>query len=257
MKQIIKRALLACGYELRRATSSETDAFRQQRLLVGDTPARTIFDVGANVGDVARQYRALFPDARVYAFEPFPETYKVLERRSQGDPKLVTCNLALGRASGSANLQVNASSATNSLLETEESAGSFWGGGVLETLTAVSVGITTIDAFCDMNGIDNIDILKIDTQGTERDVLRGAEKMLSAGKIQLVYSELIVAPTYKDQAKPYELIELLDGFGYSLFGLYNLWNRPDGRLLQLDAIFVRSLREKEAMAVSREGAHAV
>jgi hypothetical protein len=90
-----------------------------------------------------------------------------------------------------------------------------------------------------MRQIDNIDVLKIDTQGTELDVLMGAIGMLSTGRIGVVYAEMIVVPSYKGQGKPHQLMGFLDGLGYDLLGLYNLWSRNDGRLLQMDAIFVR------------------
>jgi hypothetical protein len=102
------------------------------------------------------------------------------------------------------------------------------------------VQVATIDEFCRVNRIGRIDALKIDTQGTELEVLRGAAGMLSEGRIRVIYTEMIVVPSYKGQSKPHELMGFLDGLGYGLLGLYNLWSRNDGRLLQMDGIFVSS-----------------
>jgi FkbM family methyltransferase len=240
VKGLIKRIILAAGYEIRHKSVATADPFRQQSMLLSGVLAPVIFDAGANIGTIAETYRYIFPDAKIYAFEPFPEVFEELERSVCRDKRIIPRKLALGSAPATKVLRVNASSATNSLLETEDSAASFWGEGLLETTTTVEVQVATIDEFCSENKIESIDVLKIDTQGTELEVLRGAAGMLSRGRIRIIYTEMIVVPSYKGQSKPHELMSFLDGFGYDLLGLYNLWSRNDGRLLQMDAIFVRS-----------------
>jgi FkbM family methyltransferase len=207
-------------------------------MLLRGVSAPVIFDVGANMGTITEKYRYVFPGAKIYAFEPFPDVFKKLELKVCGDKRIIPCKLALGSAPANTVLRVNASLAANSLLETEDSASSFWGEGLMETTTTVEVEVGTIDEFCREHQIENIDVLKIDTQGTELDVLRGAAGMLTGGRIRVIYTEMIVVPSYKGQFKPHELMGFLDGFGYGLLGLYNLWSRNDGRLLQMDAIFV-------------------
>jgi FkbM family methyltransferase len=241
MKELIRRILLAAGYEIRHRSIATLDPFRQQGILLNGVAVPVIFDVGANSGDIAAKYRYIFPDAKIYAFEPFPDIFLALERRLRRDKKVFPCKLALGRIPGKKLLRVNASSPTNSLLDTEDSAASFWGKGLMETTASVEVEVATIDDFCRTRQIDDVDVLKIDTQGTELEVLMGAVGMLSTGRIRVIYAEMIVVPSYKGQGKPHELMGFLDGLGYDLMGLYNLWSRNDGRLLQMDAIFVRRL----------------
>lgn len=240
LKEFIRRRILAAGYEVRHKSTATADPFRQQSILLAGVPAPVIFDVGANRGTIAEKYRNAFPDATIYAFEPFSDVFKELEQRVSGDRQIIPRMSALGSAPGNTELRVNAASVTNSLLETEDSAASFWGEGLMETTTTAEVEVDTIDEFCRKNRIEGIDVLKIDTQGTEHEVLKGAAGMLSGGRIRVIYTEMIVVPSYKGQSKPHELMGFLDGFGYDLFGLYNLWSRNDGRLLQMDAIFVKS-----------------
>jgi FkbM family methyltransferase len=151
-------------------------------------------------------------------------------------------NLALGSERKKMLLQVNASAATNSLLETDGKAAPFWDQGILDTIERVDVDVTTLDEFCRENGIEKIDVLKLDIQGSELEALRGAKGLLSQGNIGVIYTEMLVAPSYKGQFKPLELFGFLDGLGYDLLGLYNFMSRNDGRLLQMDAIFVQSDR---------------
>lgn len=239
MKNLIRRIVLAAGYEIRSKSAATADPFRQQGMLLSGVSTPVIFDVGANIGTITEKYRYMFPGAMIYAFEPFPEVFKELGQRLRNDKRIIPCNLALGSAQGKSALRVNASSVTNSLLESEDSAASFWGEGLMETTRTIEVEVATLDEFCRKNQIESIDVLKIDTQGTENEVLRGAAGMLSGGRIRVIYTEMIVVPSYKGQSKPHELMGFLDGFGYDLLGLYNLWSRSDGRLLQMDAIFVK------------------
>lgn len=232
--------IFAAGYEIRHKSLGTTDPFRQQSMLLAGVERPVIFDVGANIGAIAEKYRRLFSGAKIYAFEPFPEVYNELSRKMSGDQRIIPCKLALGSAQAKKSLRVNASSATNSLLETEESAASYWGVGLMDTTTTVEVPVATIDEFCRDKRVETIDILKMDTQGTELEVLKGATGMLSDGRIRVIYTEMLVAPSYKGQSKPHELMAFLDGFGYELCGIYNLWGQKDGGLLQMDAIFVRS-----------------
>jgi FkbM family methyltransferase len=240
VKEFIRRIVLAAGYEIHHKSVATSDPFRQQSILLSGVSSPVIFDVGANTGTIAEKYRSVFPSATIYAFEPFGETFKELERKVRGDKRIIATQLALGSAQATQILHSNASPATNSLLETEDSAGSFWGKGLLDTATTVEVDVSTVDEFSRRHEIDFIDVIKIDTQGTEHEVLKGAAEMLSRGRIRVIYTEMIVVPSYKGQSKPHELMGFLDAFGYVLSGIYNLASRNDGRLLQMDAVFIKS-----------------
>ena len=54
----------------------------------------------------------------------------------------------------------------------------------------IEVQTQQIDNFCKLNNIERIDLLKLDTDGTEYEILLGAEKLLSEGKIGLIYTEI-------------------------------------------------------------------
>jgi len=126
-----------------------------------------IFDVGANKGDITRLYRSRFPNSVIYAFEPFPPSYAQLVESTREDSSVFAQPVALGKETGTIVMQVNTSSATNSLLETEQVAEAYWGHGQVQTISRVEVEVTTLDDFCKKHTVEHIDILKLDTQGTE------------------------------------------------------------------------------------------
>ena len=81
-------------------------------------------------------------------------------------------------------------------------------------------------------------LLKIDTQGYEMPVLRGASKTLE--RCAGLQVEMSIVPLYAGQALYRELIDYLDGVGFDLWGLLPGFVDPSsGRLLQMDGLFFR------------------
>ena len=230
---ILRSLRRALGF---RSTRRDTQAFAAQRDLVRNEQPM-IFDVGAHRGETALKYRGLFPDATIHCFEPFRVSFDVLEGALAGDTRVHTHCLALGASAGRGTLHSNRSAATNSLLQTDARAGSYWGGELLATDAKVEVPITTLDAFCAERSIKHLDILKLDVQGTEFEVLEGGADLLREQAIDLVYLEMIVAPTYVGQHDLHDYLGLFRGHGYVLFDFYNPV-RKHGRLLQTDNLMV-------------------
>lgn len=236
LKRATLKVLEYLGFQLVRSM----DAFTAQAAL---TMAKepVIFDIGAADGGVAKIYRQRFPLAFIHCFEPLPESFARLERSLGAAPRTFCHPSAVADLQGSALLNANRSTATSSLLRTDGRGASFWGGGVLDTSAQVTVQTTTVDAFCAAARIEHIDILKMDVQGLEYAVLQGARGMLAQQRVTLVYTELIVCPTYQGQRKLHEYFALFDGLGYDLVDFFNPIRRR-GQLLQTDAIFIAGYR---------------
>ena len=214
----------------------------QRQLIKRASP--TIFDVGANVGVVAAQYRSLFPGAIIHCFEPFAESYKELQERFAGDKSVLPHQVAVCESTGRQSLYSNSSALTNSLLSTDPRAGAVWGKGLVDNRATVEVDSTTLDHFCAQNAIDMIDILKLDIQGSELMALQGAASMLSRQSISLIYLEVILGETYANQPRLVDYLDKLNSQEYELLDFYNPVRR-DMRLIQMDAIFL-SKNMKEA-----------
>lgn len=211
--------------------------FVTQRLVT--TPAPLIFDVGAHVGETAARYRTLFPGALIHSFEPFPPSYEKLSAAFGADRRVVPHNVAVAEATGTAKLRVNRASVTNSLLESDRRGDDYWGANLLDTEGEVTVDTVALDDFCREQRIEHVDVLKIDVQGAEHAVLSGARGLLERHAVDLIYLEMIMAPSYVGQRKYHYYMSSLDALGYELFDLFNL-GRRDGRLIQSDGIFVAS-----------------
>jgi FkbM family methyltransferase len=144
--------------------------------------AKVVFDVGANVGDWAIEALQIAPKATVHCFEPGSATFARLQQRAlPGDVRLN--QVALGAVSEERTYFVfGEGRGTNSL---------YLRNGVEDSAAVAteSVPVITTDDYCAREGIERIDFLKIDVEGHEIDVLKGARGLLAAGRIGAVQLE--------------------------------------------------------------------
>ena len=84
--------------------------------------------------------------------------------------------------------------------------------------------------------IESIDILKIDVQGNEINVLKGAKQMLKEKRIKLIFTEISIAHNYKEQSEIEEIIKLLRKNEYKIFNFFKMKHKK-GRLIECDVLF--------------------
>jgi FkbM family methyltransferase len=142
-----------------------------------------VFDVGANIGQTSLTVLAHFQNAKVYSFEPHPDTFQILASGLKGR-RAQAFNLALSDKSGKAELFTYETDLINSLTPTAAFAVRFGKCG-----KTIPIQVSTVDEFCSSHNIDAIDVLKVDTEGCDLDVLKGATIALKSHKIRFVYTE--------------------------------------------------------------------
>ena len=108
-----------------------------------------ILDVGANLGSSVAFYRRLFPNARVIAFEPDPETFQRLKRRHGHASNVTLLNCGVGAMPGRLTLQRNTHSSTNSFLEVDEDSSWVRATPGFRKIDSVEVDVVTLDGIAD------------------------------------------------------------------------------------------------------------
>jgi len=175
-----------------------------------------VFDIGANVGHATKEFRAIFPKSFIHAFEPSPDTFKLLLKNTNDLKNVLVWNCGIGSVSEKKIFYENSNSEMSSFRQLSQYG---WGDIRAETI----VPIRTIDQFCKDERIEQIDILKTDTQGFELEVLRGAENMLLDGKVTLVYCEIIFSDMYKDTPSYLEIFKYLESRDFYFVSFYNFY----------------------------------
>lgn len=146
-----------------------------------------MFDVGANIGKYSRMCYSINPSIQLYAFEPHPANYEQLHSwaLTQTD-NIVALNIGCGEKNGMVKIydydNVNGSSHA-SLYQ-----------GVFEKIhhaqtKSISVNLLKLDDFAREKNIEQIFLLKIDVEGHELSVLRGAENLIRDGNILSIQFE--------------------------------------------------------------------
>jgi FkbM family methyltransferase len=172
----------------------------------------TVFDIGANVGELTRLFSDLVGEAgTVHAFEATATTYKTLTETCQNLSN-VSCNhLAIADESGSVELNIydEAHASWNTLASRPMD---------VKPVSTETVASITIDDYCKRNQIKQIDLLKIDVEGAEYQVMLGARHMLDAHQIRCCIFEY-GGTTFDMGNHPDEIERYLSERGYSISNL--------------------------------------
>ncbi|WP_414530665.1 FkbM family methyltransferase [Nodularia chucula] len=220
LKKQIKKVLQAYGYTLYNTNKMPFGCDLKQDIarLSPDLTLETIFDVGANKGQSTLGYRQKFPEAKIFAFEPVSQTFEVLKANVGVDPHVYCFNLALGEESKQEQMLVQGTSGSNSISHVSKV--NSQAASAFET-----VNIMTLDQFMaeDDHKINQIDLLKIDTEGYECQVLRGAEATLRSEKIFYISIEVTFRQQDNHHTQFSTISEMLADYNFNFVGLYDVY----------------------------------
>lgn len=187
--------------------------FDVQDAILSRPGPKVVIDVGANIGEWSGRLLDNFPqsDIQIHAFEPCTGTFAELESRIK-DKRLVTVKAACSDSAGTAALNlVGDGCGRNSLAP-----------GLSDQQATELVELIAIDDYCSQKNLNAIDLLKVDAEGHDLAVLRGARRMLQAKAVSVVQFEYnhrwIYSRSYLRDA-----FELLGDLGYCIGKL-----SPDG-----------------------------
>jgi FkbM family methyltransferase len=213
-----------------------------ERCFPGYAPG-IVLDIGANIGQTAVTLAQRFPSADIYSLEPFPAVFAGLKAKTAAYPRIRCCNLACGASPGVAVFR----------RDTDPTMGRLDFSARQDAEPAQSDGtqvkVTTVDAFCGDNRLERIGFLKIDTEGGDLDVLRGAEGMLAAASIDFVEVEAGMNRDNHYHVPMFELVGFMESKGYRLFGLYEQipeWPTGQPFLRRANLVFLCPVHFREA-----------
>jgi len=124
---------------------------------------KVILDIGGNIGTTSVYYGHIFPDAKIYSFEPVPDNFEILQKNIKGFPNITAFNVALGKENTTAKIYTysdNDNTGGYSLYDLEVDRDKYQ-----------EITVKKTDAFLREIGVDQVDLIKIDTEGAEYDIL--------------------------------------------------------------------------------------
>lgn len=196
----------------------------------------TIIDIGAHTGESASKFMSMFPIASIYSFEPLRDCFQKLKELSRTSDRFFAYNKAIGSQLGTIQMNRSSFSPSSSILEMNtphKDAFPF-----TRDSTAEEVELSTLDFEAKNFPKSANTLVKIDTQGYELEVLRGASNYLHYVNILII--ELSFARLYCDQPLFEDVYEYLTNRGFQYKGSWDqLLDPRNGQPLQQDAIFMR------------------
>ncbi len=196
-----------------------------------------VFDVGAAHGDFGAELRTFGYRGTIVSFEPLTGAFAKLEQTRGDDERWVLRNHALGSVNEESAIHVASNSDSSSLLPPHERH-SAAAPHVTFTDTQ-TVSVRRLDDIAEEHLTDGTRaLLKIDTQGFERQVLEGATETLRSCVGVLL--ELSFTPLYDGGMLADEAISSMYAKGYQIVGITPGFAEASGAVLQADALFWRA-----------------
>ncbi len=204
-------------------------------------PGMTMLDIGAHVGYYSRRYaKVLGKNGRIFAFEPHPRTFAALQHNVRRLPQVTAVQLALAEQEGSAELYDYLMMSASGSLHYDESMAALQKSQTQQTDIAPRIGqtftaqtftvrTTPVDDFLTAQGIEQVDLVKMDIEGAEIGALRGMKRTIANSP------NLVLVMEYNPQAlkafghDPIAALNEVHSFGFQKIEAIEL----DGRLTDL------------------------
>lgn len=199
-------------------------------------------DVGANAGWFPRIMFRFMPEKYpVYCYEPLRSMQKHLERLRSLHPNINFKSVAVGDKQECTQIIELGVAGLSSIRQLNPSYSGYEKHYDTKVVNKYEVQVVTLNDELDQINKGGEDfVLKIDTQGYELQVLKGASKYLQNGRIKYILVELMTAQKYSGAATYKEIFNYLHDFNYTLFNIYPGVYEGNGMLSEFDAVFVHN-----------------
>jgi FkbM family methyltransferase len=206
------------------------DMFRSITKLkeLGFTP-KTIVDIGAYHGEWTKEMQQIFPNSLFLMIEPMSEKAALLEKMATQSNGKIHFEQALLAAQANQEVIFHQSETASSVLTEHKENDDF------EKVTKTT---TTLSSVLEKKQIDKIDFLKIDTQGYELEILKGATEVLK--NVDVILLEVSLLDIHANVPLLHEVCSFMYQYGFVTYDICSFTRRPlDKALWQSDFIFVK------------------
>ena len=172
-------------------------------------PDDICFDVGGNVGYFSMLMAERARQGSVHVFEPIPLNAAMVRTNAELNdfPHIIVNNVAVGDEAGTANFSISVDSAYSSMKATGRKAEE----------KSIKVPIWTLDEYIENNAIPRVDIMKVDVEGAEDMVVKGASRLLSdaSRRPRIILLELFDLNLQPFGVTVSEIVGRMVDFGYA------------------------------------------
>lgn len=185
-------------------------------IIAGSKEPYVIFDVGSNVGDYIQLINSMVKSkVNIHSFEPNPKTFEKLNGRfgTQENVKLNKCGLGI---KDNEDMTLFDPAGLGTAIASLYNRKAYEGFKPEDQPHKIPVRLTNLDSYVKLHGIEKINYLKIDVEGHELEVLKGAEETFAKGLVNVGQFEM--GDTFKDAGITIEdFVNFFDQYGYQIY----------------------------------------
>ncbi len=206
------------------------------KYLIKKYDIKHVVDVGANVGQYGNFIKSIDFHGRIDSFEPIEKCFLKLKEEASKHDNWFVHHSALGDFEGSSQINISNNFESSSILKTVDQIPMFE--DLISANISETINVTTLDVIMKNKLNYGNAYLKIDTQGFELQVLKGAINNLA--KFSCIEVETSFTSVYKGGSKVEEIIGLLNNHGFRPYNLSKgMQNPKTGQLFEMDIYFVK------------------
>ena len=208
--------------------------------LLRDLNVKHIVDAGASDGRVSKRFGSLFPTAQLHMFEPNADYGPALAELHSEQSRYHHYPVVLSNEPGEKTFYVTADPGSSSLYQTNDAMQKAYPVQAAHK-DQLNVTATTLDQWATDHDIDGVQFIKMDIQGGEADMMRGASRLLN-DSVAAIYTEVFFQNFYEGGATFSDIDLVLREQGFGLYSIYKPRHDDRQRLLYADAIFIHAGR---------------
>jgi FkbM family methyltransferase len=233
-KWIIRRFLRRRGYDL--VMDPQESQWTHLDTVLRLWEIECALDIGAHCGEFGHRLRTVGFEGRITSVEPVSRSFDLLAGTARSDSKWEVRNFALGSRNGQADINVTELAAFSSLLSPSSFGRTAYPDSQASFLEQVEVHRLD-DVWQDLAGDAKRVFLKLDTQGYDLEVLKGASEHLSA--VVAMQLELAFKPSYEGAPSFGDALDYVTDLGFEITGFFPV-TRERFRLVEADCVLVRA-----------------
>lgn len=192
-----------------------------------------IIDVGANSGQFSKASNFFYPEAQIYTFEPLEDHFLNIAQKFSKIKNVKVYNLAVGNEDGFISFNKNKYGHVSSILDISEENKYY----PKEHIEKIDVKITTLDTFFKEIQIPKATLIKLDVQGFELEVLKGAVNIIQ--KVNYIIIEANLETLYTNQPTFTEVNTFLNENGFEVCGMLDFNLGSKNKYIEVDLLYKR------------------
>jgi FkbM family methyltransferase len=208
-----------------------------------DSSEIIVVDVGAHRGEsLSSLSQECSVQLKYVGLEPNPDAFIDFESVAgalRTDNRQISClQCAAGPQDGTTRFLLTKASAVSGILQAVSGLSERVPSGDHQVISEIEVDVVSIKSLVSRFSFAKVDLLKIDTEGYDLEVLRGAQDLLMSQSVEAVLTEAFFVPYRIGQAYFWNIASFMSGLGYHFVNLYDVRETSQGRLYTGNALWV-------------------